>query len=320
MTKQPEPGRFFSGVLAVIVHVAFIALLLFGISWQQRTPLPVVADLWQDIPTPRKTAIQPEPEPPPPPPPPKAEPPPEPVKPVQPKAAPEPKPAVPTQPSRAEIELKEKQRKLEQKKAEEQARREETQRKAEEVRRKKEEARKEAEARKQEELQRQVELKREQEARKREQERQLEELRREDERRLEREAEARRAAIVEEQQKLALAAKQRAEEEARKRAEAEAAAAKQKLLNQYIDRIKLKVRGRVVIPPGMSGNPKAVYSVTLLPGGEVLDIKLVRSSGVPAYDAAVERAIRAAEPLPVPSEPELFQQLREAKYEFRPNE
>jgi hypothetical protein len=79
---------------------------------------------------------------------------------------------------------------------------------------------------------------------------------------MEREAEARHQQIVEEQQKLALAARQRAEDEARKRAEAEALAAKQKMLNQYIDRIKLKVRGRVVVPPGMNGNPKAVYSVT----------------------------------------------------------
>jgi len=313
MINEHEPGRLFSGVMAVVVHIAFIALLVFGISWQQRTPIPLVADLWQEIPI-RKPVAQAEPEPPPPPPAPKAEPPPEPPKPAPvPKVAPEPKPPVETQPSRAEIELKEKQRKLEQRKAEEQERREEQQRKQEEARRKKEEARQEREARKQEELQRQAELKREQE-------RQLEEVRREDERRLEREAEARRAAIVEEQQKLALAQRQRAEEEARRRAEADALAAKQKLLNQYIERIKLKVRGRVVIPPGMSGNPKAVYSVTLLPGGEVLDIKLVRSSGVPAYDAAVERAIRAAEQLPVPSESELFQQLREAKYEFRPNE
>ena len=99
-----------------------------------------------------------------------------------------------------------------------------------------------------------------------------------------------------------------------------AAAAKQKLLNQYIDRIKLKVRGRVVVPPNIPGNPTAIYSVTLLPGGEVLDIRLIKSSGVPAYDAAVERAIRAADPLPVPSDSELFQQLREAKYAFRPSE
>jgi colicin import membrane protein len=60
--------------------------------------------------------------------------------------------------------------------------------------------------------------------------------------------------------------------------------------------------------------------VTVLPGGEVLDVKLVKSSGVPAYDAAVERAIHAADPLPVPSDPDLFQQLRQANYKFRPLE
>ena len=82
MIKQHEPGRVASGVLAVVVHIAFIVLLVFGISWQQRTPMPLVADLWQDIPTPRAKPIpQPEPEPPPRPPAPKAEPPPEPIPP-----------------------------------------------------------------------------------------------------------------------------------------------------------------------------------------------------------------------------------------------
>ena len=31
MIKQHEPGRLASGVLAVVVHVAFVALLIFGI-------------------------------------------------------------------------------------------------------------------------------------------------------------------------------------------------------------------------------------------------------------------------------------------------
>jgi colicin import membrane protein len=114
--------------------------------------------------------------------------------------------------------------------------------------------------------------------------------------------------------------KARAEEDARKRALAEAAAAKQKQLAQFMERIKQRIRSKVVVPPGMNGNPEAVYSVTLIPGGEVLEIKLVKSSGVAAYDAAVQRAIHAAEPLPVPSDPDLFQKLREANYKFRPFE
>ena len=310
MTRTyPEPGRVASGVLAVIVHVLFVVMLVFGIRWQQRAPEPMVVELWREIP-----ASKPEPmarpvEPTPPPPAPKAEPkPPEPPKPVV-----QPKPAPPA-PSKAEIDLKEeKQRKLrEQREAEEQRR--------QEVLRNREEARKEAEARQREEQQREEELRKQEEARRKEEEKRLEEARRADELRMEKEAEARRVAILDEQQKLAQEVKARAEEDARKRALAEAAAAKQKQLAQFMERIKQKVRSRVVVPQGISGNPEAVYSVTLLPGGEVLDVKMIKSSGVPAYDAAVERAIHAADPLPVPSDPDLFQKLREANYKFRPLE
>ena len=116
----PEPGRVTSGVLAVIVHVLFVVVLVFGIRWQQRVPEPMVVELWREIP-----ASKPEPsaravEPTPPPPAPRAEPkPPEPPKPVV-----QPKPAPPA-PSKADIDLKEeKQRKVrEQKEAEEQRRR-----------------------------------------------------------------------------------------------------------------------------------------------------------------------------------------------------
>lgn len=310
MTRiYPEPGRVASGVLAVTVHVLFVVMLVFGIRWQQRAPEPMVVELWREIPATKPEPVARPVEPTPPPPAPKAEPkPPEPPKPVA-----QPKPAPPA-PSKAEIDLKEeKQRKLrEQKEAEEQRRQEEL--------RSREEARKEAEARRREEQLRQEELKKQEEQRRREEERRLEEARRAEELRMEKEAEARRVAILDEQQKLAQEVKARAEEDARKRALAEAAAAKQKQLAQFMEQIKRRVRSRVVLPPGINGNPEAVYSVTLLPGGEVLDVKLIKSSGVPAYDAAVERAIHAADPLPVPSDPDLFQKLREAHYKFRPLE
>ena len=355
MTQHAEPGRLASGVLAVGIHLVFIALLVFGISWQRRPPEPLMAELWREIPRKAEPAVRP-PEPPAPPPPPKVEPaPPPPAA----EAAPavEPAPAPPA-PQRAEIELKEAQRKLklqELQRRKEEARREALARRQEELRKKeearkealarrqeelrqKEEARKEALARRQEELRQKEEArrqaeaqrreqlalleeqKRQAEARRQEQEQQLADARRQEERRLEQESEARRTAILDEQQKLAQEARLRAEEQARKRAAAEAAAARQRQLEQFIAGIKQKIRSRVVLPPGMSGNPEAVYSVTLLPGGDVLDVRLVKSSGVPAYDDAVERAIHAAEPLPVPSDPDLFQQLREAKYKFRPSE
>jgi colicin import membrane protein len=71
----------------------------------------------------------------------------------------------------------------------------------------------------------------------------------------------------------------------------------------------------------MQGNPEAVYTVSLLPGGTVTQVQLLRSSGVPAYDAAVERAILAAQPLPVPEDPALFQaNFKNLLLNFRPKE
>ena len=43
---------------------------------------------------------------------------------------------------------------------------------------------------------------------------------------------------------------------------------------------------------------EAVYTITQLPTGEVMGVRKVKSSGVAAYDTAIENAIRNASPLP----------------------
>lgn len=96
---------------------------------------------------------------------------------------------------------------------------------------------------------------------------------------------------------------------------------RQKEIEYWTVRIRAKIEWRVVVPPNMQGNPEARFEVVLLPGGEVLSATLRKSSGVPAYDAAVERAIMAAQPLPVPSERNLFQEnFRELHLKFRPKD
>ena len=157
------------------------------------------------------------------------------------------------------------------------------------------------------------------EAKRKEEEKRMEEVRREEEKRLQEEARVRQASILEEQQKEAEAARVRAQAEARKRAEAERIAAKAAELEGWKGRIKERVHSKVVVPPGVPDNARAEYTITLIPGGEVLNVKLRKSSGFPAYDAAIERAINAASPLPVPSEPGLFQQMRELNLVFLPN-
>jgi len=109
------------------------------------------------------------------------------------------------------------------------------------------------------------------------------------------------------------------EELGRKAAEA-AASAQAKLLASHIDKIRAKVRNFIVEPPGVPPKATAEFDVVLIPGGDVLSVKLRKSSGNALYDEAVERAIRRAEPLPIPPEPHLFPQFRTLLLQFRPQE
>ena len=53
-------------------------------------------------------------------------------------------------------------------------------------------------------------------------------------------------------------------------------------------------------------------------GAEVLDVTVIKKSGNPTYDAAIERGIRSASPLPVPpATSELFPQFRELNLNIR---
>jgi colicin import membrane protein len=84
----------------------------------------------------------------------------------------------------------------------------------------------------------------------------------------------------------------------------------------YKGRISGKIRGNLMVPPGISGNPEAEFRVTQLPSGEVVEVKLKRSSGAKALDDAIERAIYKSSPLPKPDRPEDFERILDLK--FRP--
>jgi len=243
------PGeRTVSGALALIMHLLFLALLVFGVSWQKREPVAMVAELWSSLPPlPAPVAeLPPKVEPAPPKPAPKAE------------MKPEPKP----QP-KADIDLREKKEK--ERKAKEQAL---------------------AEKKKREEQALAEKKKREEQAR---------------------EAEAKRAA-----QEQADALKKLAQQQA---------TAQARLVDEYKRRIADKIRSRITEPLGLRENPEVEYDVVVLPGGEVLDVKIRKASGQVAWDSAVERAIRLAQPLPLPPpESGLMREFRELNLRFRPKE
>ena len=86
----------------------------------------------------------------------------------------------------------------------------------------------------------------------------------------------------------------------------------------YIDKIRTKIKTHIIPPSEIKGNPEAVFNIVQLPTGEVLTVRLVKTSGNALLDSAVERAILKSSPLPKPDRPE--QWLREFNISFRPLE
>lgn len=98
--------------------------------------------------------------------------------------------------------------------------------------------------------------------------------------------------------------------------ESRASAARQTATDAWLERIRSKIRGNIVLPPNVHGNPEAEFAVVLLPSGDVLSVRLARSSGNAALDTAIERAIRKSSPLPKPEQADIFE--RDLRLQVRP--
>jgi len=101
----------------------------------------------------------------------------------------------------------------------------------------------------------------------------------------------------------------------------QASAANASLIGEYTAKIRAKIRGNVNKTLCGDGNPELRFEIGLLPTGELTGTpKITKSSGSSACDDAVERAIIASEPLPLPSDPSLFSSFRNLNLKFRPND
>ena len=274
--RRPR-GKWMALALAILVNIVFLGVLVFSVSWQNRAPVPITAELYAP---PAKTPVaEPPPRTEPPPSPPRAEPPPEPAPPkIEPRPAPPPPKVAKPEPRPADIA--EKARQENERRVKEQAEREKREREQKEAETKKAEEKRQAEQR--DRQQREVAALRAQAERETQQRTQVE-----------REAQLRA----------------QAERESRERAQQTIKATDSRAQAEWVDRIRSKVRDSVIEPPDLTGNPEAVFDVIQLPTGEVIDVRLRKSSGVRAYDDAVQRAILKASPLPKAPRPEMFERV-----------
>lgn len=109
------------------------------------------------------------------------------------------------------------------------------------------------------------------------------------------------------------------EERAKEQKLANAATAS--LVSEFTDKIKAKIRGNVNKTLCADGNPELRFDIGVLPTGELASSpRLVKSSGNSACDDAVERAIIASAPLPLPTELAARAKFRDLQLKFRPND
>jgi len=94
----------------------------------------------------------------------------------------------------------------------------------------------------------------------------------------------------------------------------DAAAARSKALAAWADKIRATIRRNIVLPPGIKGNPEAVFQIVLLPTAEVLRADVEKSSNNAALDDAIVRAILKSSPLPKPDDPRVFDRRIELTY------
>ncbi|MFZ2971802.1 MAG: energy transducer TonB [Ferribacterium limneticum] len=251
LDRPEEPGKKYALAFTILVHVALLAFLFFGVQWKRSKPEVMEVELWSPRPMPAQYV-------PPPPPPP------EPVVKALPKVEPKPEPVV----KKPEIVVKEEKKKPEPKKPEPKP-------EPPKPEPKKPEPKPEVKPPPKFDFGKEL---------------------------------AQETANLKPRpntQQLANAAAAEAEQRA---------SSNKRGLADYATKIRVKVRGNIMLPPGIQGNPEAVFVVNQLPGGEVLDVTLRRSSGNPALDSAIERAIRKSSPLPKPDDPSLFKRELEIKY------
>lgn len=273
------PGMVRAVLLALVAHLALVAVLAIGVAWKRETPpVAVEAELWAAVPQ-EAAPLPPEPEPEPP------EPEPEPPLPVRP--APPPAPPVVDTPKAADIALaKEKEKARLQKEKELQQAKLEQERKAQ-----------------QDKLQREKQAADKLAA---------EKLRKEQDAKAEKTDKTKADALAKQKAtKAAELAAQKNRDDQLKRMAALAggettgsggtgSAAKSAGPGaSYFGRVAARIKPNVTYTDIISGNPITEIEVSLSPSGDILSRRISKRSGNTAWDNAALNAIDKTEKLPL---------------------
>jgi len=143
-------------------------------------------------------------------------------------------------------------------------------------------------------------------------------------------------------EKEAEAARERAKEEARKAEAARRKAEDDRLRQQMLDmeakrlqeqrtkqvnsaiqkgirEIQNKIQRTWIRPVSAKAGMSCGVKVRIIPGGNVLNVKITKSSGDGVFDRSVETAVRRAAPLPLPKDASMFKHFREIEFTFNPS-
>lgn len=100
-------------------------------------------------------------------------------------------------------------------------------------------------------------------------------------------------------------------EQKRIEAAQKAAAQRQSEIDDTINQIQRLINQNWVKPPNVTEGKVVELEVHLMPTGDVIDVKVSKSSGDPGYDMSAMQAVKRSSPLPLPpAEKGLFDEFR----------
>jgi colicin import membrane protein len=90
------------------------------------------------------------------------------------------------------------------------------------------------------------------------------------------------------------------------------------VVNQHMGMIRQRIKRYWSEPGNATQGMQCTLRVTLLPGGDVREVAVIKSSGNAIFDRSAESAVYKAAPWPQPSDPKAAAALRDFTFVFRP--